>query len=158
LKRLEQALPSTGQGESSGQSEVAAFVSRDAAMMKRILELETALTEAGVQVPGDSQSTSTDRAKTNKRARASGDIDSEAPVKIESTSSTVESEVSDVPLGFGTLTIDPKNLSRFVGLSSGLAYLDDSTWGSSKSKVVCQTLPNVSLLDFFSIWTGLCML
>ncbi|KAJ3812945.1 hypothetical protein F5876DRAFT_63547 [Lentinula aff. lateritia] len=130
LKRLEQALPpslnKTGSDSAGPLSEVAMFVSRDAAMAKRIKDLEAALVEAGVEVPGLPRIT---HSNTNKRIRAGGNP-SEAETWENDNSSSSVSEYNDVAVGFGTLTIDPKHRSRYIGLSSGSAYLDSDMWGS----------------------------
>ncbi|KAF9071744.1 fungal-specific transcription factor domain-containing protein [Rhodocollybia butyracea] len=130
LKRLEQALPSTNNYEDGESTEVAVFMSRDAAMAKRIHELETALIEAGIEVPGLPVK---GRSKSsNKRVRArstSRDFPSREETKDVSTSSE-EPEMLDLATGFGTLTIDPKKRSRYIGLSGGSAYLDSNLWGS----------------------------
>ncbi|KAJ3731484.1 fungal-specific transcription factor domain-containing protein [Lentinula guzmanii] len=141
LKRLEQALPasSTKNGADGHESsEVAVFVSRDAAMAKRIQELEAALIEAGVDVPGLPRSThgrSKSNSKTNKRARA-GSHSSETD-ETNTDSAIPISDSNDVAVGFGTLTIDPKNRSRYIGLSSGSAYLDSDMWGSRGKEDQC---------------------
>ncbi|KAF8830150.1 hypothetical protein HHX47_DHR2000622 [Lentinula edodes] len=131
LKRLEQALPpSLNKAGSDGAgplSEVAMFVSRDAAMAKRIKDLEAALVEAGVEVPGLPRTT---HSNTNKRIRAGGNPSETEIWEINNDSSSSVSDYNDVAVGFGTLTIDPKNRSRYIGLSSGSAYLDSDMWGS----------------------------
>ncbi|KAJ3904576.1 fungal-specific transcription factor domain-containing protein [Lentinula edodes] len=131
LKRLEQALPpSLNKAGSDGAgplSEVAMFVSRDAAMAKRIKDLEAALVEAGVEVPGLPRTT---HSNTNKRIRAGGNPSETEIWEINNDSSSSVSDYNDFAVGFGTLTIDPKNRSRYIGLSSGSAYLDSDMWGS----------------------------
>ncbi|KAJ3882215.1 fungal-specific transcription factor domain-containing protein [Lentinula edodes] len=131
LKRLEQALPpSSNKAGSDGAgplSEVAMFVSRDAAMAKRIKVLEAALVEAGIEVPGPPRTT---HSSTNKRIRAGGNSSEAETWEINNDSSSSVSEYSDIAVGFGTLTIDPKNRSRYIGLSSGSAFLDSDMWGS----------------------------
>jgi hypothetical protein len=37
-------------------------------------------------------------------------------------------DTTDVTLGFGTLTIDVENRSRYVGPSGGAAYLNADLW------------------------------
>ncbi|KIK61368.1 hypothetical protein GYMLUDRAFT_42954 [Collybiopsis luxurians FD-317 M1] len=149
LKRLEQALPpkSNGgdsrNGEPSGPTEVAMFISRDAAMTKRIQELEAALIEAGVEVPGApmrSKKSSNSKSKSNKRVRErerTDDGEAGDNGSGNASDSSAGSKVNDVVVGFGTLTIDPRNRSRYVGLSSGSAYLDDDMWGSRVKEDRC---------------------
>ncbi|KAJ4490390.1 fungal-specific transcription factor domain-containing protein [Lentinula aciculospora] len=147
LKRLEQALPpSSNKNGTNGQeslTEVAVFVSRDAAMSKRIQELETALIEAGVDVPSLPARTRQNlSANINKRAKKShfSEVDDN-----NNDSASSESESNDVAVGFGTLTIDPKNRSRYIGLSSGSAYLDSDMWGSEGKEDQC---PNNTYEDY----------
>lgn len=136
LKRLEQALPpSSNKAGSDGAgplSEVAMFVSRDAAMAKRIKVLEAALVEAGIEVPGPPRTT---HSSTNKRIRAGGNSSEAETWEINNDSSSSVSEYNDITVGFGTLTIDPKNRSRYIGLSSGSAFLDSDMWGSRGKEV-----------------------
>ncbi|KAF5359995.1 hypothetical protein D9758_007630 [Tetrapyrgos nigripes] len=142
LKRLEQSLPSATQrttgdtqpGEAT--SEVAMFVARDAAMLKRIQELEAALITAGVPVPGlPHSSKSAKRHTTNKRARSAENDDAQhEDLSIKREVSGSSSESADVTVGFGTLTIDPQNRSRYIGLSGGSAYLDNELWDLAKSE------------------------
>ncbi|KAJ3716605.1 fungal-specific transcription factor domain-containing protein [Lentinula raphanica] len=141
LKRLEQALPPSSTTSGDGQehsNEVAVFVSRDAAMAKRIQELEDALTQAGVDFPGIHRHTrerSESKTKTNKRARAGSRSSGTDDINTDSAMPILDS--NDVAVGFGTLTIDPKNRSRYIGLSSGSAYLDSDMWGSRGKEDRC---------------------
>ncbi|KAF7316142.1 Zn(2)-C6 fungal-type domain-containing protein [Mycena indigotica] len=115
LKRLEQSLPSAKPGADQEHSEVAMFVARDAAMQKRIQELEQALTGAGVPIPGTAPPTS--EPSRAKRPRTLSNTD----------------QSTDVTLGFGTLTIDSDKRSRYVGPSGGAAYLTD-LWKGNHSR------------------------
>ncbi|GAW10371.1 hypothetical protein LENED_012629 [Lentinula edodes] len=94
LKRLEQALPpSLNKAGSDGAgplSEVAMFVSRDAAMAKRIKDLEAALVEAGVEVPGLPRTT---HSNTNKRIRAGGNPSETEIWEINNDSSSIDSDM-----------------------------------------------------------------
>lgn len=48
---------------------------------------------------------------------------------------TLNSETTEVALGFGTLTLDPENRSsRYIGLSGGSAYLNADLWRMSVSR------------------------
>ncbi|KAK7050534.1 fungal-specific transcription factor domain-containing protein [Favolaschia claudopus] len=155
LKRLEQSLPAypkpgqTVDGAASGQSEVAMFIARDSAMTKRIHELEAALVAAGLSIPSGSGNASTAAASTTqenegraKRQRTSSMSDSASPSASSETVSTssrstmsmnttvMPVDTTDLTLGFGTLTIDVENRSRYVGPSGGAAYLNAELWKS----------------------------
>ncbi|KAJ7512876.1 fungal-specific transcription factor domain-containing protein [Mycena galericulata] len=132
LKRLEQSLPAKGVGDSE-YSEVAMFVARDSAMMKRIQELEAALAGAGITVPGPSVLHGAEAPKEGegraKRPRTlsvseAGPSGSTSPVEKGS----MAVDATDETLGFGTLTIDVENRSRYVGPSGGAAYLNADLW------------------------------
>ncbi|KAJ8072235.1 hypothetical protein AAF712_007777 [Marasmius tenuissimus] len=135
LKRLEQSLPSTvnrnGVDPNSGEptTEVAMFVARDAAMSKRIQELETALINAGVPVPGLPHAVAKrTTAASHKRSRSSPgrETDSESESSFAHSNGSLES--TDVTMGFGTLTIDPHNRAKYIGLSGASAFLSADTW------------------------------
>ncbi|KAK7033905.1 hypothetical protein VNI00_012529 [Paramarasmius palmivorus] len=148
LKRLEQSLPSNANRTSGdshsgeGPTEVAMFVARDAAMSKRIQELEAALIEAGVQVPGLPHSlakkTNTSHKRTRNTSPSSMEEDSEphsaSPSSERPTASPVQTNNptsnigEDVTIGFGTLTIDPQNRAKYIGLSGASAYLSSEVW------------------------------
>ena len=128
-------------------TEVAMFVARDAAMSKRIQELETALIKcvhldhltcnhladlilrsAGVPVPGLPHAVAKrTTAGSHKRSRSSParETDSESE---SSFSFSNGSEPTDVTMGFGTLTIDPHNRGKYIGLSGASAFLSADTW------------------------------
>ncbi|KAF8194353.1 fungal-specific transcription factor domain-containing protein [Mycena galopus ATCC 62051] len=143
LKRLEQSLPAYPKaGGEMEHSEVAMFVARDNAMTKRIQELEAALVSAGLNVPGPSGA-NTETVQENegrtKRQRTSPTSDSVAPgsptTERDSPSSpTLPVDTTDVTLGFGTLTIDVENRSRYVGTSGGAAYLNADLWKTTHSR------------------------
>ncbi|KAJ7162912.1 fungal-specific transcription factor domain-containing protein [Mycena filopes] len=146
LKRLEQSLPAhhhNGDTDSPQphHSEVAMFVARDTAMTKRIQELEAALVHAGISIPGPSglnapppeRSPSQENEGRAKRQRTSSTSDSGATSSPREASSSVHMpmppvDTTDVTLGFGTLTIDVENRSRYVGPSGGAAYLNADLW------------------------------
>ncbi|KAJ7065067.1 fungal-specific transcription factor domain-containing protein [Mycena amicta] len=120
LKRLEQSLPSAKPGAEQEQSEVAMFVARDAAMNKRIQELEHALTSAGVPIPGTAPPIADAMPYEGGESRA------KRPRTVSNSdppTHSVPSDPMDVALGFGTLTIDVDKRSRYVGPSGGAAYL-----------------------------------
>ncbi|KAJ7046445.1 fungal-specific transcription factor domain-containing protein [Mycena alexandri] len=146
LKRLEQSLPAYPKAGANGEtehSEVAMFVARDNAMTKRIQELEAALVNAGITVPGPSglnaappePSPSQDNEGRAKRQRTSSLSDSAiaaspSTAERDSAASAVLMPVdtTDVTLGFGTLTIDDENRSRYIGPSGGASYLNADLW------------------------------
>ncbi|THU91953.1 hypothetical protein K435DRAFT_967897 [Dendrothele bispora CBS 962.96] len=141
LKRLEQSLPSAAHRTSGDAqpgevtSEVAMFVARDAAMSKRIQELEAALINAGIPVPGLPHSpNSVKRPNTNKRVRSAENANAPDDNGTERRDTSTSSESGDVTVGFGTLTIDPQNRSRYIGVSGGSAYLDNEIWDIAKSE------------------------
>ncbi|KAJ8094989.1 hypothetical protein PM082_010206 [Marasmius tenuissimus] len=140
LKRLEQSLPSlinrNGIGPNSGgpTTEVAMFVARDAAMSKRIQELETALIDAGVPVPGLPHAVAKrTNAANRKRSRSSSTreayTDTEHPFSFNGSP-----EFTDVTMGLGTLTIDPLNRAKYIGLSGASAFLSPDTWSTIYSQ------------------------
>lgn len=184
LKRLEQSLPSSasrvpGEDVSADSSQVAMFVERDAAMIKRIQELESALTRyehllvagggklndpllfprAGVPIPGNPVHSLRNKSTPSKRARrstpddATSDDDTER-ARLQSSSTRLSSsaipsiadddsthgEIADVDLGFGTLTIDEDNRSRYIGPSGASAYLD------------------TEVIPHHSVWSKVCFL
>ncbi|KAF8900215.1 hypothetical protein CPB85DRAFT_1439660 [Mucidula mucida] len=143
LRRLEQSLPSSsssGTGNGEGSTEVAMFVARDKAMANRIQELEMALTNAGVPIPGAPMLHSkalkvepSGSATPNKRPRSSSPTPQWEPPSIEvDPPGDIDTEVDDVALGFGTLTIDVENRSRYIGLSGSAAYLNPAIWKTGK--------------------------
>ncbi|KAJ7173962.1 hypothetical protein C8R43DRAFT_873525, partial [Mycena crocata] len=91
-----------------GFLKLAMFVARDAAMTKRIQELEAALTG---------------RAKRPRTESSTSD-----PPATENDCAAMPVDTTDVTLGFGTLTIDVENRSRYVGPSGGAAYLNADLW------------------------------
>ncbi|KAJ7258762.1 fungal-specific transcription factor domain-containing protein [Mycena haematopus] len=144
LKRLEQSLPAYPKaGGDMEHSEVAMFVARDNAMTKRIQELEAALVAAGLSIPGPSgvnaQEPSQENEGRTKRQRTSPISDSvrpdlsSTPERDSPSSVTMPVDTTDVTLGFGTLTIDVENRSRYVGLSGGAAYLNADLWKTNAS-------------------------
>lgn len=139
LRRLEQSLPSASSnnsGKDGESSEVAMFVARDAAMSKRILELEALLTNAGIPIPGAPMAFSKAVNASHKRPRRSSV--SELSTDISSASPDppkIPGESSDVALGFGTLTIDVENKTRYIGLSGASAYLNEDFWKTGQSRV-----------------------
>ncbi|KAF5392796.1 hypothetical protein D9757_001039 [Collybiopsis confluens] len=160
LKRLEQALPPKSSGtisENGEQTEVAMFISRDAAMTKRIQELEAALADAGIDIPGaPATRRKRPRSNSNKRAREKvNSSDGEGGNNAGAggggggnvSDGSAGSEVNDVAVGFGTLTIDPQNRSRYIGMSSGSAYLDDVMWGSEWTSEQCTNGVNEEWLE-----------
>ncbi|KAF7325962.1 Zn(2)-C6 fungal-type domain-containing protein [Mycena kentingensis (nom. inval.)] len=119
LKRLEQSLPNAKPGSDDTQSgQVAMFVARDTAMTKRIQELEAALTAAGVPIPGNAPPTA-------DSTLHEGETRAKRPRTLSNADPPTMSDAMDVTLGFGTLTIDVDNRSRYVGPSGGAAYLAD---------------------------------
>ncbi|ESK93170.1 hypothetical protein Moror_1106 [Moniliophthora roreri MCA 2997] len=148
LKRLEQSLPSNahrnpGDPQSGeGTTEVAMFIARDAAMSKRIQELEAALINAGIQVPGLPHSLAKRANTSHKRTRSSpSSIEEDEEAHNTSPSSerpaasptqmnnnAVSTIGEDVTIGFGTLTIDPQNRAKYIGLSGASAYLSSEVW------------------------------
>ncbi|KAJ7667132.1 fungal-specific transcription factor domain-containing protein [Mycena rosella] len=146
LKRLEQSLPSSypKAGGEIEHGEVAMFVARDSAMMKRIQELEAALTGAGITIPGPTHVTAAESSQDNegraKRPRTSSFPDpvasgSNSRMEKDSSSSAAP-DATDVTLGFGTLTIDVENRSRYVGPSGGAAYLNADLWKMNTSQTL----------------------
>ncbi|KAJ7485710.1 fungal-specific transcription factor domain-containing protein [Mycena latifolia] len=146
LKRLEQSLPSA-HPKSGGEiehSEVAMFVARDTAMMKRIQELEAALTGAGITIPGASQGNSAESSSQDNEGRAKRPRTSSSDPVGPSLISQMEKDPSisappdamDVTLGFGTLTIDVENRSRYIGPSGGAAYLNTDLWKMNPSQTL----------------------
>ncbi|KAF9266669.1 hypothetical protein L218DRAFT_996246 [Marasmius fiardii PR-910] len=137
LKRLEQSLPSSGNrtvDPNSGEptTEVAMFVARDAAMSKRIQELESALINAGVPVPGLPHAVAKrTTALSHKRTRSSPGMDEDSDKMSERSLSPNGAESADVTMGFGTLTIDPLNRAKYIGLSGASAYLSSDIWSCS---------------------------
>ncbi|KAF7317081.1 Zn(2)-C6 fungal-type domain-containing protein [Mycena chlorophos] len=121
LKRLEQSLPSAKPGSDQEHSEVAMFVARDTAMLKRIQDLEHALAAAGVAIPGNAPPTANE-------AGASGETRAKRPRTLSNADAPPTYlgpvDAVDVTLGFGYLTIDGEKRSRYVGTSGGAAYLD----------------------------------
>ncbi|KAJ7618930.1 fungal-specific transcription factor domain-containing protein [Mycena polygramma] len=148
LKRLEQSLPAypkPGAGGETEHSEVAMFVARDNAMTKRIQELEAALVGAGLSIPGPSSVNVAESSQENegraKRQRTSSISDPVRPSspsttdrESSSSSATMPVDTTDVTLGFGTLTIDVENRSRYVGPSGGAAYLNADLWKMNASQ------------------------
>ncbi|KAJ7104414.1 fungal-specific transcription factor domain-containing protein [Mycena belliarum] len=137
LKRLEQSLPSAypKPGGDIEHSEVAMFVARDAAMMKRIQELEAALAGAGIAIPGPTPGIAAEpqdnegRAKRPRTLSLSDPVTPSAALEIEKNPSGAPApDATDVTLGFGTLTIDVENRSRYIGPSGGAAYLNTDLW------------------------------
>ncbi|KAJ7104411.1 hypothetical protein B0H15DRAFT_942402 [Mycena belliarum] len=131
LKRLEQSLPSAypKPGGEIEHSEVAMFVARDAAMMKRIQELEAALAGAGIAIPGPTPGIAAEpqdnegRAKRPRTLSLSDPVTPSAALEIEKNPLGAPApDATDVTLGFGTLTIDVENRSRYIGPSGGAAY------------------------------------
>ncbi|KAK0440938.1 fungal-specific transcription factor domain-containing protein [Desarmillaria tabescens] len=139
LRRLEQSLPSASSKNSAKDgeaSEVAMFVARDAAMSKRIQELEAALTNAGVPIPGAPMASSKALNPSNKRPRSSSTSESNADFSTLSPDPTkTPGDPSDVTLGFGTLTIDVENKTRYIGLSGASAYLNENLWKTGQSRM-----------------------
>ncbi|KAJ6618873.1 fungal-specific transcription factor domain-containing protein [Mycena sp. CBHHK59/15] len=142
LKRLEQSLPSAhtrGDGETE-HSEVAMFVARDNAMSKRIQELEAALAAAGVTIPGlhnnlspqsETPRESEGRSKRPRTASLSDSLTSQDQLSDKDRSHPGHVDTTDITLGFGTLTIDVENRSRYIGPSGGAAYLNPDLWTAS---------------------------
>jgi hypothetical protein len=161
LKRLEQSLPSAYPkpgGET--ESEVAMFVARDSAMTKRIQELEAALAgygislrvpgfvclfldcRAGIPIPGPNhvnggESSAQENEGRAKRPRTSSPPTPSSSLQLEKdSSSTAAPDATDVTLGFGTLTIDGENRSRYIGPSGGAAYLSSELWKMNPSQTI----------------------
>ncbi|KAJ6584363.1 fungal-specific transcription factor domain-containing protein [Mycena capillaripes] len=145
LKRLEQSLPAYPKlGGETEHSEVAMFVARDNAMTKRIQELEAALVGAGLSIPGPSgvnaAESPQEKEGRGKRQRTSSISDpvasgsSSTTEKDSSSSVSMPVDTTDVTLGFGTLTIDVENRSRYVGPSGGAAYLNADLWKMNTSQ------------------------
>ncbi|KAJ7874212.1 fungal-specific transcription factor domain-containing protein [Mycena olivaceomarginata] len=132
LKRLEQSLPAYPKaGGEMEHSEVAMFVARDNAMTKRIQELEATLVAAGLSIPGPSgvnAEPSQENEGRTKRQRTLSVPGSASPPTTEKEPVTIPVDTTDVTLGFGTLTIDVENRSRYVGPSGGAAYLNADLW------------------------------
>lgn len=139
LRRLEQSLPSASSkngGKDGEASEVAMFVARDAAMSKRIQELEAALTNAGVPIPGAPMAFSKAVNASNKRPRCSSASESSTDFSsVSADPPKTSGESSDVALGFGTLTIDVENKTRYIGLSGASAYLNEDLWKTGQSRI-----------------------
>lgn len=139
LRRLEQSLPSASLKNSSKDgeaSEVAMFVARDAAMSKRIQELEAALTNAGLPIPGVPMASSKAVNASHKRPRRSSASESSTDFSSVSADPLKTSgESSGVVLGFGTLTIDVENKTRYIGLSGASAYLNEDLWKTDQSRI-----------------------
>ncbi|KAJ6570985.1 fungal-specific transcription factor domain-containing protein [Mycena vulgaris] len=146
LKRLEQSLPSAypKPGGEIEHSEVAMFVARDSAMMRRIQELEAALTGAGIAIPGPSQVNAAEspqenegRTKRQRTSSLSDPVQTGSPSQMETDSfSSAAPDATDVTLGFGTLTIDVENRSRYIGPSGGAAYLNSDVWKVNPSQTL----------------------
>ncbi|KAG7093400.1 hypothetical protein E1B28_007082 [Marasmius oreades] len=156
LKRLEQSLPSSGNrtvDPNSGEptTEVAMFVARDAAMSKRIQELESALINAGVPVPGLPHAVAKrTTALSHKRTRSSPSMDDDSDkmsCSERSLSPINAADSADVTMGFGTLTIDPLNRAKYIGLSGASAYLSSDIWSCSLEKrtEAEETVPDYAL-------------
>ncbi len=72
-------------------------------------------------------------ATPNKRPRSSSPTPQWEPPSIEvDPPGDIDTEVDDVALGFGTLTIDVENRSRYIGLSGSAAYLNPAIWKTGK--------------------------
>ncbi|KAJ6455450.1 fungal-specific transcription factor domain-containing protein [Mycena sanguinolenta] len=143
LKRLEQSLPTYPKaGGDAEHSEVAMFVARDNAMTKRIQELEAALVAAGLSIPGPSginAEPSQENEGRTKRQRTSPASDTlpgspSTPERDSPSSVITPVDTTDVTLGFGTLTIDVENRSRYIGPSGGAPYLNADLWKINASQ------------------------
>ncbi|KAK0207622.1 fungal-specific transcription factor domain-containing protein [Armillaria fumosa] len=105
-------------------------------MSKRIQELEAALTNAGVPIPGAPMASSKAVNTSHKRPRclsASGSSADISSVSVDPPKTSGES--SGVALGFGTLTIDVENKTRYIGLSGASAYLNEDLWKTDQSRI-----------------------
>lgn len=114
-------------------------------MLLFLLVLERDLTSAclysaGVPIPGAPMLHSkalkvegSGSVTPNKRPRSSSPIGQWPAIQTTLNGSPdADDEVEDVALGFGTLTIDVENRSRYIGLSGSAAYLNPAIWKTGK--------------------------
>ncbi|KAK0497407.1 fungal-specific transcription factor domain-containing protein [Armillaria luteobubalina] len=105
-------------------------------MSKRIQELEAALTNAGLPIPGVPMASSKAVNASHKRPRRSSASESSTDFSSVSADPLKTSgESSGVVLGFGTLTIDVENKTRYIGLSGASAYLNEDLWKTDQSRI-----------------------
>lgn len=73
---------------------------------------------------------------SNKRPRCSSASESSTDFSsVSADPPKTSGESSDVALGFGTLTIDVENKTRYIGLSGASAYLNEDLWKTSQSRI-----------------------